>query len=106
MSKYFAENPGTLEVVPWYADNEICLQEVRFSVPADEWSEFQESDLFQELVEYVHSLETPDTHTCIHEPEYTQENAEIPQNSFCQEFHESFWARVRRWILRILRIQS
>ena len=58
MSNFFAPDSGKLEIIPWYADNEICLQEVRFSISADEWSEFQKSVLFRELVEYLARSET------------------------------------------------
>lgn len=65
MSQYFAPNPGELEinadygkadkldVVPWYADNEICLRAITFSVPASEWNEFQNTQLFRDIVQYV-----------------------------------------------------
>lgn len=98
MSKYFAENPGKIEVLPWYANNEICLREVRFSVPASEWNEFLKSDLFRQLEEYVDSLKTPDMHTDIHEQEYTAGIEESRQNRTYRVTHESFWAQVRKWI--------
>ena len=104
MSMYFAENPGKIEVLPWYANNEICLQEVRFSVPASRWNEFLESDLLRQLEEYVDSFETQDTHTCNHEQEYTVENEQRTQNSVSRERHESFWVRVRTWFHRKLHI--
>ena len=94
----FASNPGKIEVLPWYADNEIYLQEVRFYVPASEWNEFLKSDLFRELEEYVGSLRTPDMHTGIREQEYTMEIAESKQTQSSQANHESFWAQVRKWI--------
>ena len=95
MSMFFAENPGNLEIVPWYADNEIYLQEVRFSVPASEWNEFQESDLFQELVRYVDSIRTQDTHTDIHEAQYIEESEASLQNQVNLVCRESVWVRVR-----------
>lgn len=94
----FASNPGKIEVLPWYADNEIYLQEVRFSVPASEWNEFLKSDLFRELEAYVGSLKTPDMHTGIHEQEYTVEIGELRRNRTYRANHESFWAQVRKWI--------
>lgn len=60
MSLFFSADFGELEVHPWFADNETVVQEVRFSVPASLWSEFQESDLFRELKAYVESLRTQD----------------------------------------------
>lgn len=95
MSIFFAENPGVISVVPWYADNETVLQEVRFSVPADEWTEFEASDLFQALENYVESLKTRDkavgNHTVVHTPE-TELMQQIQMSHTCLE---SFWARVR-----------
>lgn len=100
MSMFFAENPGKIEIVPWYADNEIYLQEVRFSVPASEWNEFQESDLFQELVRYVDSLQTQDTHIDIHEPRYIAEIEASLQNRTSLACRESAWVRVRNLFRR------
>lgn len=77
--KHFAPNPGelvihqerglpdTLDVEPWYADNEICLQALTFSVPGSEWNEFQTSQLYRDIVEYVEKCrkehpEIPRTH--------------------------------------------
>ena len=104
MSMYFASNPGNIEVVPWYANNEICLQEVRFSVPASKWNEFLKSDLFRELEEYVDNLGIQDMNTYNREREYTAEIEQKLQNSVGQEVHESFWVRVRTWIRRRKRI--
>ena len=100
MSMFFAENPGKLEIVPWYADNEIYLQEVRFSVPASEWNEFQESDLFQKLVRYVDSLQTQDMHIDIHEPQCIAENEALLQNQTSLVCRESVWVRARNLFRR------
>lgn len=104
MSMYFALNPGNIEVVPWYANNEICLQEVRFSVPASKWNEFLKSDLFQELEKYVDNLEIQDMNTYNREKQYTEEIERRLQNSIGQEDRGSFWARVRTWIRHKRRI--
>lgn len=98
MSMYFASNLGKLDILTWYANNEIYLQEVRFSVPASEWSEFLKSDLFRQLEEYVDSLKIPDMHTDIHEQEYIEEIEELRQIRTYRVTHESFWVRVRKWI--------
>ena len=100
MSMLLADNPGKPEIVPWYADNEIYLQEVKFSVPASEWNEFQESDLFQELVRYVDSRQTQDTHIDIHEPRYIAEIEASLQNRTSLVCHESVWVRVRNLFRR------
>lgn len=99
---YFAENPGKIEVVPWYANNEIFLQEVRFSVPASEWNKFLNSDLYRELESYVDSLGTQDTHTDNHERGCTAEIEPTWRNSNAPVFRESFSVRVRTWIIRKL----
>lgn len=98
MSMYFASNPGKLDILPWYANNEIYLREVRFSVPDSEWNEFLKSDLFRQLEEYVDSLKTPDMHTDIHEKGYRAEIEGLRQNRTYRVTHESFWVRVRKWI--------
>lgn len=51
--KCFSTKLGELEVDPWYADNEIYLVEISFSVAGNEWSEFQKSQLFRDLKAYV-----------------------------------------------------
>lgn len=102
---FFAENPGKIEVVPWYADNEICCQEIRFSIPPYAWSEFLKSDLFRELQEYVDSLETQDKHMNNREPERKAENVRKLQNLSGPDCHVSFSVRVRKWIAhKILRL--
>ena len=64
MSIYISTNPGELEISPLYADNEIVLQEVCFSVWYDEWSEFEKSQLFRDIVSYVENCrrEIPERH--------------------------------------------
>ena len=96
MSNFFAPNPGGLEVTPWYADNEMCLQEVRFSISADEWSEFQKSALFRELVEYLDSQRIPDKHIDNRERVCKPENLELNENSNFQDNRESLLKQVRR----------
>lgn len=95
MSVFFAENPGVISVVPWYADNETVLQEVRFSVPADEWTEFEASNLFRELEAYVESLKTRDKATGSHTGVCTPETGLMQQIQMSHIYRESFWVRVR-----------
>lgn len=96
MSNFFAPDPGKLEIIPWYADNEICLQEVRFSISADEWSEFQKSVLFRELVEYLDSRRIPDKHIDSYEQVCKLENLELNENSSFRDNRESLLKQVRR----------
>ena len=100
MSMFFAENPGKLDVIPWYEDNEIFLQEVRFSVPASEWNEFQESKLFQDIERYVDSLKTRDMQVDIHKPIDIAAMEWSLQNQKCLVHHEPFWVRVRNLFRR------
>ena len=65
MSKYFAPNPGELEinadygkvdkldVVQWHEDNEIWLRPITFSVLSYERDEFQITQSFRDIVQYV-----------------------------------------------------
>ena len=57
MSKNFASDFGKIEVIPWYANNEIYCQEVRFSVPISKWNEFQNQPFFLALKEYLELLQ-------------------------------------------------
>lgn len=95
---YFAPNPGKLEITPSYADNELYLQELKFSVPASEWSEFQKSQLFRSIVEYVNCTcpQTPDMHTENCEPEYILEIEDLNGSSSQKENFLSFWALIRK----------
>lgn len=100
MSMFFAENPGKLEVVPWYANNEIFLQEIKFSVPASEWNEFRESDLFRELEKYVDNLKTQDMNIDIHKPRDIAEIEMSLQNQTSLPCHESVSVRFRNLFRR------
>lgn len=100
MSMYFAEDPGKIEVVPWYAGNEIFLQEIKFSVPASEWNEFRESDLFRHLEEYVDSLRTQDMSIGIHELRDIEGIETSLQNQTNPLYRGSVWARFRKLFRR------
>lgn len=62
MGQFFPPKLGMIEVTSLYADNEMYCREVRFSVPAEKWSEFEKSPMYQQLVEYVRSVGTPDNY--------------------------------------------
>lgn len=49
-----------IDVTPYYADNVLYLKEVRFGIPGGKWSEFERSQVYRQLVDYVHSLKTQD----------------------------------------------
>lgn len=89
---------GFLEIVPYYADNEIFGQELRFFVPVCAWNEFQNSPLLRELVDYVQGLaqQTPEMHSHSRDPQYISENPECDENSSCPDVRESLWASVRK----------
>lgn len=89
---------GDLEIVPFYADNEIVGQELRFSVPAYAWNEFENSRLFQELSDFVQSLEIqiPNTHNCNHDPLSKLEILPCVENSTFPAGRGSLWALIRK----------
>lgn len=103
MSIYISTNPGELEISPLYADNEIVLQEVCFSVWYDEWSEFEKSQLFRDIVSYVENCrrEIPERHIDSREQECTVEIATLPENSKCRGCSGSLSEIVRRWLQRM-----
>lgn len=110
MSMYFAENPGKIEVVSWYANNEICLQEVRFSVPISEWNKFLNSKLYRELELYIDGLKIQDMHTDIRVQEYTRGTAELKQSQkkrplleIMEDFSKATYGKECRKIHRELR---
>lgn len=98
MSKYFSPMPGGLEITSWYANNETVLQEISFSVPYDEWTEFEESQLYQDIKAYVDSIgqRIPDRHTGIHELQYIEETEASTENSNQEDCALSFSALVRK----------
>lgn len=77
MSIIFPPKEWEIEITPWYADNEIYAQEVRFSIPYCAWSEFENSTAFQELKEYLENQKTEDMNTYTHEPECKWENGVV-----------------------------
>ena len=81
MGVIFPPNSGCIQVTSWYADNVNDIQEVRFSVPASAWSEFEASDVYRNLVQYLESLQIQDMSTCSREPEYKEESHEIVESS-------------------------
>ncbi len=101
MGRFFAPGFGYLEITPFYADNEIYCQEVRFSVPADQWSEFEMSQTYQQLVDYVHSLQNLDIHTEPTALGRTAESAGFAHNPNHQAYREPFWVRVRKAFYRM-----
>ena len=75
MGQFFPPERGDMEITEFYADNQPYCREVRFSVPYDEWSEFEGSTFFQELSRYLEDLKkrTQDSNKARHEPERTEE---------------------------------
>lgn len=99
MGLFLGGDPGDIMIIPYYADNEICLQEVRFYVPASEWTEFENSQLFHDLEEYMARLKTQDIRTYSRESQYTQEKLQLMQIQNADIHHGSFWALFRKWLL-------
>lgn len=103
----FSRREPFCDVVEWYANNEIDVLELQFSVPVCEWKEFQESDLFHSIIQYVESLKekyqrTPNSSNCNCEGQCKEEkrqSSEIVLESLCCA---PFWARVRKALAYIL----
>lgn len=55
-----ADNKGVHEIT-LYADNEMYLKELRICVSAHDWYLLKEQPCFLELIEFVHSLQTPES---------------------------------------------
>lgn len=96
MGRFFHPDFGEIEITPFYSDNELYCQEVRFAIPIEKWSEFEMSPMYQQLKEFVHAQETPDKPFLHHEAEPEQESEESLLRSMIQAHPESFWDRVRK----------
>lgn len=96
MGRFFHPDFGTIEVTPFYSDNEIYCQEVRFAVPIEKWSEFETSPMYQQLKEFVRAQEIPGRPARHHEAVPEQESEALLLRSMIQDRPESFWVRVRR----------
>lgn len=97
MGRFFAPDFGELEITPFYSDNEVYCQEVRFSIPASEWSEFEKSPSFLELKQRIEASKTQDIRIQYREAAREQENDWSLLRSMTLDSRESFWAAVRRW---------
>ena len=97
MSKCY-EDTGKIYTTEWYADGEISVGEINFSVPASKWNEFLKSDLFRELEEYVDSLEIQDTHTHGHERKRKEEiEGNVKKNGKIFSAITEWWMRQGRF---------
>ena len=108
MGRVFPEEFGVLSAVPWtyyqpgihtepwYADSEIYCLSVSFSVPYDEWNEFQNSQLYRDINQYVTECEKKirDKPEQQNEQIYIEETAALPGNQTVPVLRESVWARV------------
>lgn len=56
MGRFFPPGYGEMEITPFYSDNEIYCREVRFSIPEDQWCEFENSDAFRILNVWIEKL--------------------------------------------------
>lgn len=110
MGRVFPEEFGVLSAVPWtyyqpgihtdpwYADSEIYCLSVSFSVPYDEWNEFQNSQLYRDINQYVKDCEkrTRDKIEQQNEQICTEEIEALPENQTFPVLRESVWARIGR----------
>ncbi len=95
MGRFFAPKFGELEITPFYSDNAIYCQEIRFSVPYDQWSEFQRSQTFRGIAEYVDGLQTQYKISAHPAPEHEQEDEQKLLRSMIPDSRESFLALIR-----------
>ena len=100
MGDFFNPAPGLIEVSDWYSDNKVCWRELKFSIPIEKWSEFENSQLCRDLVAYVETLRTPDT-PCEHPVQQcTQGTAQSAGSSNLPAGCESFLDQVRKALRR------
>lgn len=95
MGRFFPPYYGDIEVTVFYADNKPYCREVRFSIPNDRWIEFETSQTYRQLVDYVRTLQTQRTQTQHHEVEPGAESERLLHHSMRSDRRESFLARVR-----------
>lgn len=73
VGRFFPPNPGLIEVETFYSNNKPCVQELRFSIPSEEWSEFEKSQLYLDLTAYVDKLGIQYMQTPRHDNEPAEE---------------------------------
>ena len=91
MGLFLGGDPGDIMIIPYYADNEICLQELRFYIPATEWTEFEKSQLFHDLEEYMEHLKTQDLRTCSNEVRHRLEKRSRHKTKVSKHAADLFW---------------
>lgn len=96
MGRYFETPFGLIEIETFYSNNEPFAQELRFSVPFAEWSEFENSQLYQLLIEYTDNLQTRYRTVPRRGDEYVSGSEPTPRYSMQVAYPEPFWARVRK----------
>ena len=96
MGRFFPPEYGEIEVTPFYSNNKIYCREVRFSIPEDQWFEFENSDAFRILSTWKRQLKIPHKTDRHHEVECEQENEELLPHSMYLGYPGSFLARVRK----------
>lgn len=96
MGRFFAPDFGEMEINTFYSDNVPYCQEVRFSVPYDQWSEFEKSHEFQNLKEYCDQLKSRYKNSQCPDYGHEQENELTQLHSMNMVRCESFWVRVRK----------
>ena len=96
MGRYFEAPFGLIGIETFYSNNEPLAQELRFSVPFAEWSEFENSQLYQLLIEYTDNLQTRYRTAPHRGDEYVSGSEPTPRYSTQEAYPEPFWVRVRR----------
>lgn len=98
MGVFFPNPYGEIEVTAYYADNQMYCQEVRFSVPVEAWSEFEGSELYRELKQYLSEMQKkiPDSNRLPHELPAQEESLLCKQQGAKKRFPSVFCGRWRK----------
>lgn len=98
MGAFFPNPYGEIEVTAYYADNQMYCREVRFSVPAEVWSEFEGSELYRELKQYLAEVQKkiPDSNRLPRELPAREENLPCKQRDAKKRFPLTFGGRWHR----------
>lgn len=106
ISVYDERYEEAIRCCTYYADNVMAAREVSFSVPDDEWSEFENSQLYRDLVQYCEDVrqrircKKSALDAAESEPETVRTNRKPPG----LDGSLSFWVQVRTLLRKILRL--
>lgn len=58
MQQHRQQRDNGIHEISYYADNEICMKEIRICVSASDWHLLKDQSCYRELVEFIRSLHT------------------------------------------------